>query len=157
MRRIRKRVWVPALVAAVLAAGAVYAYRGCTAAPEGWRATAPPPPPRDLMAGAWEGSWVSDGKHMGGRLTAVIEKTSDSNYHSSFESETPLKVTAKSVCTFHISGRAGGVWEFSGKEDLGLLQGGTYKYKGTVDGDEFVCTYDSTFDKGVFRMRRQGE
>jgi hypothetical protein len=155
MKKVRKRVWVPSVTVIVLAAGAIYAYRGCTSVPEGWQTSAPPAPQRDLMAGEWEGSWSSD-KHMGsGKLTAVIEKLPDANYHASFESETPLKITAKSVCTFHISSRAGGVWEFSGKENLGLLQGGTYKYKGTVDGNDFDCTYDSTFDKGVFRMKRK--
>jgi hypothetical protein len=155
MLKIRKRVWVPSVAVIVLAGGAVFAYRGCTAIPEGWRSAAPAAPPRDLMAGSWDGSWASGSKPMGGKLTAVIEKLPDANYHASFESEAPLKITTKSVCTFHISGRAGGVWEFSGKEDLGLLQGGTYKYKGTVDGNDFVCTYDSTFDKGTFRMKRK--
>ena len=60
----------------------------------------------------------------------------------------------KSLCIFHVS-RQAGAWEFRGKENLGLLKGGVYKYKGTVDGNSFFCTYDSTFDKGAFRMQRR--
>ena len=46
-------------------------------------------------------------------------------------------------------------FEAGGKENLGLMEGGTYEYKGTVDGASFDCTYDSMFDKGTFRMKRR--
>ena len=37
--------------------------------------------------------------------------------------------------------------------DLGDgLLANVYTYNGTVDGATFTCTYDSTFDKGVFKM-----
>jgi hypothetical protein len=106
------------------------------------------------MAGTWEGNWASSSKPLHGRLSAAIERLPDSNYRASFLSENPLFGEEKSVCIFHVSSRAA-AWEFQGRENLGLLKGGVYDYKGTVDGNDFFCTYDSTFDKGVFRMRRR--
>ena len=105
------------------------------------------------MAGEWEGTWASDSKPLKGKLSASIEKLPEGTYRASFTSETGFGITDRSVCVFRVTSR-GGLWEFEGKEDMGLLKGGTYTYKGTVDGHEFACTYDSTFDKGVFRMNR---
>lgn len=155
MRRLAKRVSV-SILTVVIAVGAIVAYKGlgCAGAPQGWKSVSSPPQPGDLMEGAWEGAWSSDTKPMRGKLTAVIEKLSDTDYRASFDAQTVLGMSHKSVCVFHIGERAG-AWKFQGKEDLGLLQGGTYEYKGTVDGNDFVCTYDSTFDKGVFRMQRR--
>jgi hypothetical protein len=126
---------------------------GCTSAPPGWRTNVPPPPPADLMAGAWEGAWASDSKPIKGALSAKIEKLSQGAYRASFTSQTEFGLTDESMCVFHVTPKEG-LWEFEGKENLGLLKGGTYAYKGTVNGEEFVCTYDSTFDKGLFRMHR---
>jgi hypothetical protein len=105
------------------------------------------------MAGRWEGTWASDSKPIKGGLSANIEKVSQGVYHASFTSETEFGLTDESVCVFHVAPKEG-LWEFEGKEYLGILKGGTYTYKGTVNGEEFVCSYDSTFDKGMFRMRR---
>ena len=154
MRRRKKLISILVLLAA--AGGGVFLIGkgcGCTSEPADWRRDAPSPPPADLMAGAWEGTWASDSKPLKGRLSASIEKLPDGAYRSSFTSETGFGTTDKSVCVFRVTPQ-GGLWEFEGKEDLGFFKGGTYVYKGTVDGKDFVCTYDSTFDKGVFRMRR---
>lgn len=126
---------------------------GCTSKPDGWRAQAPPPAPADLMAGRWEGTWASDSKPIKGGLSANIVPQGEGVYHASFTSQTEFGLTDESVCVFHVAPKEG-LWEFEGKEYLGILKGGTYTYKGTVNGEEFVCTYDSTFDKGVFRMHR---
>jgi len=128
---------------------------GCAGPPDAARALRTPATEAqaDLMAGNWEGSWASDSKPLEGKLTAVIARLEDGSYRAEFDAESPLG-TNHSVCVFHISDR-GAEWKFEGKENLGLLKGGTYVYKGTVDGRHFVCTYDSTFDKGVFRMERK--
>jgi len=154
MRR-RKRLISILVLAAVAGSGVLLigVGRGCTTQPADWREDAPPSPPADLMAGAWEGTWASDSKPLKGRLSANIEKLPDGAYRSSFTSETGFGTTDKSVCVFRVTPQSG-LWEFEGKEDLGFFKGGTYVYKGTVDGEDFVCTYDSTFDKGMFRMRR---
>ena len=156
MRSLRKPLAVSLLTVAVLAAGGILVLKGCAdgVPPEGWTATPPPPEPVDLMAGAWEGDWASDSKPLRGKLTAVIVKLPDDTYRASFDAENPLGSNNKSVCIFRIDSKAD-AWTFSGKENLGLLKGGTYTYLGSVDGKTFTCTYDSTFDKGVFRMTRR--
>jgi hypothetical protein len=154
MRRRKKLILILTLL--LSAGGAVCVIGkgcGCASKPDGWRAQAPPMPPADLMAGAWEGTWASDSKPIKGDLSANIEKLSKGVYHASFTSQTNFGLTDESVCVFHVTPK-NGLWEFEGSEDLGFFKGGTYTYKGTVNGEDFVCTYDSTFDKGVFRMRR---
>ncbi|MFB3891047.1 MAG: hypothetical protein ACE15C_03380 [Phycisphaerae bacterium] len=142
------------LAAAVVAAGvAAIAYVSCST-PEGWRSADTPVQPRDLMEGTWDGEWASDGKVLHGRMSAVIERLPDSTYRASFDSETPFGFNDKSVCIFRISQR-GPTWHFEGEENLGLLKGGVYRYKGTVGPDGFQCRYESGFDNGVYRMTRR--
>ena len=43
---------------------------------------------------------------------------------------------------------------FKGQEDLGLLAGGVYFYKGSADGERFTSTYESADDHGRFEMTR---
>ena len=156
MRNLRKPFTIVALTVVLVGTAAIIVFKGCGcgSVPQGWRSASPPPQPTDLMVGAWEGAWSSDSKALRGKLTAVIERLPDGTYRASFDAENPLGANDKSVCIFRISAR-GEAWAFEGKEDLGLLKGGTYAYKGTVDADDFVCTYDSLFDKGVFRMQRR--
>lgn len=156
MRRFRRSYSVVILAAALIVVGIVLCWKGCWtgSVPEGWKSVSAPPAPNDLMEGAWEGIWASDSKPLKGKLSAVIENIPDGSYRASFDFENPLGPNSKSVCVFRIQER-GAAWKFEGKEDLGLLKGGTYQYKGSVDGETFVCTYNSTFDKGVFRMQRR--
>lgn len=153
MRRRKRLTVMLVLLAAGCGAFLVVKGSGCTSEPAGWRAYAPAQPPADLMAGGWEGTWASDSKPLKGKLSASIENLSQGAYRASFTSETGFGTTDKSVCVFRVTPKSG-LWAFEGKENLGVFKGGTYTYKGTVDGEDFVCTYDSTFDKGVFRMRR---
>ena len=146
------------LCSVVLLAGAavvVIKGFGCAGTPDAERSL--PTPARadgtDLMAGHWEGTWASDSKPLEGTLRAVITRMEDGTYRAVFDAEGPLGAN-HSVCVFRISHR-GAEWRFEGRENLGLLKGGTYVYEGTVDGRHFTCTYDSTFDKGVFRMTRK--
>lgn len=153
MRRRRRLISILVLLLAAAGGTFLIGKGGCTSVPTGWRANAPALPPADLMAGAWEGNWASDSKPLKGKMSANIEKLPEGTYHASFTSETDFGITDKSVCVFRVTPKSG-LWAFEGKEDLGFFKGGTYVYKGTVDGKDFICTYDSTFDKGVFRMRR---
>lgn len=151
----KHRLLTALLLTATLALGLYLTCRisGCTATPEGFRTTASPAHPADLMAGPWTGTWSSDSKPLHGRLTAVIDPTPAGDYKASFISQNPLGSDDKSICTFHITTRSA-TWTFQGKEDLGLLKGGTFTYTGTVDGQTFTCHYDSPFDKGTFQMQR---
>ena len=157
MQKRRRAVSVVLLVLAVVGVWGVVKISGCAVTPEGFLTESPPPPPdqpADFLAGSWEGTWKSSSKPLGGRLSAIIEKKEDGEYHASFTSQTPFGED-KSICVYQVAERGETVWKFRGQRNLGLLKGGTYTYDGTVDAEQFICTYDSTFDKGVFEMRRK--
>jgi len=109
------------------------------------------------LAGSWDGTWHSDPSGHSGGLRSIIARTEDgfsSRYYAtftalgfiplSFEYEVPLSVA-----------KDGDAWRFRGSAFIDyLIAGGLYEYEGYVTGDEFVASYRSSFDSGVFRMKR---
>lgn len=57
---------------------------------------------------------------------------------------------------FQATSRKGEV-HFQGEHDLGRLYGGTYSFFGHADAKVFRASYDSSYDRGVFEMRRPPE
>ena len=90
---------------------------------------------------------------MGARLRCAVTKTAEGKYVANFEAVFAKVLTHKSTITLNVTA-AGAKWRFHGEEDLGLLSGGVYTYDGYSDGQEFYSTYDSSVDKGIFRMKR---
>ena len=107
----------------------------------------------DLMSGEWLGRWQSASSDMDGELRCTIEKTGDGVYKAQFKAQFARIFTHNSTVTLTIRER-GPQWSFGGEEDLGLLDGGVYKYEGKANGQDFVCNYDSSMDKGTFTMKR---
>jgi hypothetical protein len=122
-------------------------------------ATAPAPkappaaPAIDLLVGTWEGSWSSASTGMSGSLTCIVTRTADGKYVAAFSAIFGRIFTHKSTVTLNVQTDTD-PWTFKGSEDLGFLSGGVYTYEGHSDGKEFLSTYDSTFDKGIFKMTR---
>jgi hypothetical protein len=106
----------------------------------------------DLLAGQWEGRWASSTKNLGGKLSCTISQVDQDHYRAAFLAQSPLGTQRYDV-TLTVS-RQEGRWNFQGSKNLGILSGGLYRYDGRSDGSEFQCTYDSAFDRGVFRMLR---
>jgi hypothetical protein len=107
------------------------------------------------LAGCWEGTWHSDPSGHAGGLRSIITQT-DSGFSArydatftfilplSFEYEVPLTVLQDRDA-----------WRFRGSAVIDYcIAGGLYEYEGLVSGDEFVASYRSSFDSGVFRMKR---
>ena len=140
-------------------AATVLALQAGAAAPTPPHSPPPSPPPApaapavDLLVGQWEGTWTSSSCSMGGALSCTITKSADGKYVAAFSAIFGGIFTHKSTVTLSAQPGADG-WTFKGQEDLGLLAGGVYSYEGRCDGKEFYSTYDSTFDKGVFKMTR---
>jgi hypothetical protein len=111
------------------------------------------PVPADLMAGEWLGTWASSRSDMKGELRCRIEKQDEGVYLAQFDAVVARLLTNRSTTTLRVQ-RQGQTWEFTGQEDLGFLKGGVYTYQGYSDGREFVCSYDSKYDTGTFRMNR---
>jgi len=112
-----------------------------------------PPAPADLMVGDWEGTWTSTTSGSTDSLRCTVTKTDDGKYTAAFDATFWKIFKFKSTVTLTVT-VDGRLWRFRGEQDLGILAGGVYKYEGHTDGQEFYSTYDSRFDKGVFRMKR---
>lgn len=139
------------LLAAVVVAGK-FAGFGCAGRQQPMTAR-PSNSSADLIEGNWLGTWASNQRDMGGELRCRIEKLPSGDYRAQFNAVFAKVFTNESLVTLRVDSK-GSSWTFSGEEDLGMLKGGIYKYTGRSDGQEFVCDYDSRYDKGTFRMKR---
>jgi hypothetical protein len=115
----------------------------------------------DPMLGCWEGLWQSDANGHQGSLRCIITRE-DSVYHAryyaayqwcifpfSFEYSIPTTAVREGEAA-----SPGGAWKLRGSAELGCwIAGGLYEYEARVEGGEYVATYRSDFDRGVFRMK----
>jgi hypothetical protein len=126
-----------------------------TPAPTPSAAPAPAPalPQTDLLVGQWSGTWSSTTNGMKGALTCTVKQSADGTYTAAFKAIFGGLFTHKSTVALNVDASTD-PWTFKGKEDLGFMAGGVYTYEGRSDGKEFTSTYDSTFDKGTFKMNR---
>ncbi len=109
----------------------------------------------------WEGRWTSH-KHQtpsgpaGGRLRAVIEPAPEgkltAHFHANwqiFSSDYTMTLNPKGASPRRGSGR-----DFVGTHELPKMFGGTYRYEAQIVGDDFQASYDSSYDTGIFTLRR---
>jgi hypothetical protein len=113
----------------------------------------PAPVRAEPMSGRWSGRWQTTGNTMSGELRCVIDKLDDSTFRAKFDADWGDLFTHQSTITLKIRQKTD-AWKFDGQENLGLLQGGLYKYDGYVKGDEFFCNYSSDFYDGTFLLKR---
>jgi hypothetical protein len=144
-----------------LGLGLVLLLCGCSSFGRDWDATLPKPnsdpPASGLPTGCWEGSWHSDASGHEGSLRCIITRRDnsefDARYYASytwwvfpftFEYTVPLSIV-----------REGDSWASRGSAELSCwIAGGLYEYEGRAAGDDYVATYRSDFDRGVFRLKR---
>lgn len=140
------------VVAALLVTGKLAGFGCATSAPS--LSSSTQSSPAELMEGDWAGAWASSSSDMGGALRCRIDRLESGDYRARFDAVFAKVLTNQSIVTLRVGKRDEGKWWFSGEEDLGFLRGGIYKYTGHSDGSNFVCEYDSHYDKGTFRMTR---
>jgi hypothetical protein len=152
MRRLAAAVLVLAAVGACAVLLLTQGGTGCsrTHPPE---AAPAPVVMGDLLAGDWQGQWKSTSCPMSGALHCGVRKQPDGTYAADFHANYAAVMSHDSAVTLTVQ-KKGDTWDFEGRKDLGLLAGGMYTYKGHVTATEFFATYDSSFDKGEFRMTR---
>ena len=147
--------WVARLLAVLCLVASV----GCSSFEKRWKEAAHTPP-RNAFSGRWEGRWTSDshrspsGKPMGGALRCIFTPKDASHYEAVFKAEW-LVFSSTYATTFTVAPH-GKELHFRGTQDLGALYGGVYRYAGTVRADRFEATYDSSYDRGVFWLKRPG-
>jgi len=128
---------------------------GCSGFHRAWKAEQSKTPnyPPNALTGAWEGTWLSDFNGHNGRLRALITENPDGTYHAWYHAKYKrilsfaysVDVEAKEIPNGHA---------FHGEADLGRLAGGVYTYEGFATNGVYNATYDSKYDKGVFKMQR---
>lgn len=113
--------------------------------------------PQPGVAGAWEGTWMSEVNGHHGRLRAVVsapknaEGDHDFHYHATW-----AKILSGAYRAEHRVSPMRGGSSFKGSHQMPEWAGGRYTYEGTVKGDSFEARYECAKDKGVFRMKRMG-
>ncbi len=111
------------------------------------------PTQADLLEGNWVGTWASNQRDMDGALRCRVVKQGEGVYEARFDAVFAKYFSYESIVTLQVSSKTP-AWVCAGEKDLGALGGGVYKYQGHSDGNEFVCDYDSAYDKGTFRLKR---
>ncbi len=105
------------------------------------------------LAGCWEGCWESHTTGHKGKLQAIITRCDETHFRARFHG-TFFKVLPFAYSTQFVAADEGPIQQFTGRQDLGRLAGGTYHYAGQATDCDFVATYTTCKDHGVFRMRR---
>lgn len=111
-------------------------------------------PPTDALAGRWEGKWVSEQNGHTGKLRAILTRVDESHYRADFDAMFFAVLRAGYSISLTAKPQAEGTISFEGKENLGALAGGVYRYNGSANGEAFHATYTASVDRGTFEMKR---
>jgi hypothetical protein len=125
---------------------------GCSSFNHDWRALVPADGSSDGVEGRWDGEWISDTNGHRGRIRCIVTRHGDS-YITRYRAVYKRILTFEYTVPLKVEREAGGV-AFTGTQDLGVLAGGVYTYRGTIRNDKFDATYDSKYDDGIFKMKR---
>jgi hypothetical protein len=119
------------------------------------RATAGPVKARatDAFSGHYVGTWRSEVTKHHGRLICDFSKMDPKHYRAEFKAYWGALHGSYSVVME--TQRAGRELRFSGRQDLGKLYGGVYKYDGRAGGGRMTSKYASADDHGVFELTRE--
>ena len=118
-------------------------------------------PASDPLAGRWEGKWVSDASGHAGKLRAIVTPLPNADaaggaptYRVDYDAMFLAVLRFGYGMTLTAAPQPGGATRFEGRDDLGPLAGGVYRYTGSADGRTFTATYTSPADHGRFEMTR---
>ena len=139
-----------------LLVGFLLGVTGCSSFDRAWRAAGKSLEASDSIAGGWQGTWRSDVNGHTDELRCLLTPLTNGFYSARYHARYRRHLFRFSFgYTASLSVRRGeGSSDFDGQADLGWYAGGVYRYKGTVSATNFFSTYDSKYDRGVFRMTR---
>ena len=126
---------------------------GCSSFQRDWRAAGKRPVPANSIEGRWEGTWKSNSGSHSDKLRCLVTRISDQEYEARFHAKYKKVLSFGYTATFR-GEHEGNLFKFSVEADLGKLAGGVYRYKGEMSPTNFVSTYDSKYDRGVFHLQR---
>jgi hypothetical protein len=106
----------------------------------------------DSVTGPWEGQWISQNGHGGGKLMAILTRRSPETIHARFRSTYAWILHGEDEVDFDVW--SAGDLKASGQADLGFMKGGVYQYDATITPTTIDATYRSKFDHGTWHLSR---
>ena len=128
----------------------------CSSFNRDWKSGAKTPAPAGGIEGRWEGVWLSHTNGHHGQLRSLMSKQTDTQYQARFHAKF-WKIFSYGYTVLLTARELDGAYQFQGDADLGWLAGGLYHYDGQATPTNFVSTYRSKHDGGVFHMERPRE
>lgn len=138
-------VWTAALLSV--------AVTGCSSFEKNWTAAVAEKIDRGNPAGRWEGHWSSDVTGHRGPVRCMVTHAAEGKYQARFRARYAIVLTTEREVELDASQR-GGLWHFSGEENLGLLAGGRHAYRGKASANQLFVTYESARDRGTLELER---
>ena len=125
---------------------------GCTSFEKQWSEMDFSSSPSGDITGRWQGTWSSEATKHRGELRCLITRDVESKYHARYHARYLGILTVDYSLPLDVQS-IGAKWTFSGKSNLGWLQG-FYQHEGYVHGDDYTASYRSKYDSGLMRMSR---
>ena len=131
---------------------------GCSSFDRAWNAAGKAPAESAALpiAGRWIGTWRSDVNGHHDQLRCLVASATNqilsARFHARYR-KAFLRFSFGYTVPLTVRTNEGRI-EFAGEADLGWYAGGTYRYDGFATATNFHSTYDSKYDRGVFRLQR---
>ena len=104
------------------------------------------------IQGRWQGTWLSEVNGHTGKLHCLVAKQDDGKYQARYHAKY-RKILSFGYTVALDATQTNGIYKFSGEADLGWA-GGVYRYEGQASSTNFLSTYKSKHDHGIFQMSR---
>ena len=139
-----------------LGAIAVVLFAGCSTFNRDWKSAASTTS-TNVLAGRWQGTWLSDANGHTEQLRCLVTQTGATNYSARFQAKYKrgFRFTFNYTVPLVVESGSSAVI-FRGEADLGWAAGGVYCYEGNADSTNFFSIYECKYDRGTFRMTRPG-
>lgn len=105
------------------------------------------------LSGTWTGQWSSHSTGHKGPMTATFCRAGNAQYNVTFTGKFCALIPFRYKAVLVSQQNPDGSVSLHGSKNLGPLFG-TFRFKGTVTGNQFHANYSSKSDTGTFRMTR---
>ena len=104
------------------------------------------------LSGRWSGSWASQTSGHTGPLRGTFTRTDATHYRAVFRGRFFKVIPFRYAQTLSVTGYEDGAVRLSGSRRLPGF--GTFEYTATATATDFVATFRSRNDRGVFILSR---
>jgi hypothetical protein len=110
-------------------------------------------PPAPDLSGNWSGRWESGSNSHQGPLRATFRRINDTQYRVVFRGRFWVVVPFRYAVTLDVVGQQGDRVLLAGSSRLGPIFG-TFEYSAEATESDFIATFRSRNDHGVFVLTR---